>query len=184
MQRDVMSEREWSVYLEIEHGLGAVRSQRVLEGLLETLETYAAAGGAGGHSLDMQMSVEADSAESAIAKARAAFVNALRRVGGPKFPEIVAVEAKTAERLEADLASANYPTLVGISELATLLGVPRQRAWQISRQKGFPEPLTRLASGPVWDKMNLGWFLGEWRHRSRRLTTRSRRPRRQRSMVP
>lgn len=42
------------------------------------------------------------------------------------------------------------PRLVGVREIATLLSVSRQRADQIVRTKGFPEPLAELASGRIW----------------------------------
>ena len=41
--------------------------------------------------------------------------------------------------------------LIGLKEIATLLGVSRQRALQIVRDRPeFPEPVARLASGRVW----------------------------------
>lgn len=40
--------------------------------------------------------------------------------------------------------------LVGLTEIAAMLGVSRQRASQLSASKGFPAPLDRLAMGPVW----------------------------------
>jgi predicted DNA-binding transcriptional regulator AlpA len=42
-------------------------------------------------------------------------------------------------------------TLLGVREIATLLGVSRQRADQITRTKQFPDPVARLAAGAVWD---------------------------------
>lgn len=164
-------EREWSVFLLINNTQGQARAQVVLERVLKGLEAYAAAGAAGETTLDVQLSVMADSLESAVAKARAAFVNALRRAGGPKHPDLIEAEVKTAERLDAELATPNVPELIGITELGQLLGVPRQRAYQLSKQKGFPEPLTRLASGPVWNKINLTWWLEDWRQRRRRRLT-------------
>jgi hypothetical protein len=40
---------------------------------------------------------------------------------------------------------------MGVSEIASFLGVSRQRADQIVRTKGFPDPLAELAAGRVWD---------------------------------
>lgn len=40
--------------------------------------------------------------------------------------------------------------LVGVSEIAAMLGVSRQRADQIVGQKGFPDPVVVLASGRIW----------------------------------
>lgn len=40
--------------------------------------------------------------------------------------------------------------LVGVTEIAELLGVSRQRADQLSHSPGFPEPIAELASGRIW----------------------------------
>jgi len=40
--------------------------------------------------------------------------------------------------------------LMGVSEIATFLHVSRQRADQIVRTKGFPDPVAELAAGRVW----------------------------------
>jgi prophage regulatory protein len=40
--------------------------------------------------------------------------------------------------------------LWGTSEIADRLGVTRQRAHVITRQKGFPEPYEELIMGSVW----------------------------------
>jgi predicted DNA-binding transcriptional regulator AlpA len=41
--------------------------------------------------------------------------------------------------------------LMGTAEIAVALGVGRQRAYTISRQRGFPEPLGTIEAGAVWD---------------------------------
>lgn len=41
--------------------------------------------------------------------------------------------------------------LMGTAEIARALGVGRQRAYQLTRQKGFPDPLAKLEMGNVWD---------------------------------
>jgi predicted DNA-binding transcriptional regulator AlpA len=43
--------------------------------------------------------------------------------------------------------------VVGVSEIAELLGVTPQRAGQIARDYAdFPAPITTLAAGRVWDR--------------------------------
>lgn len=43
--------------------------------------------------------------------------------------------------------------LVGVSEIAQLLGVSRQRAVQVVRDYAdFPAPVSRLASGRIWER--------------------------------
>jgi hypothetical protein len=40
---------------------------------------------------------------------------------------------------------------MGLKEIADLLGVSRQRAGQLAATQGFPEPVARLAAGPIYD---------------------------------
>lgn len=39
---------------------------------------------------------------------------------------------------------------MGVSEIADLLGVSKQRADQLSRRDDFPSPAAELASGRIW----------------------------------
>jgi predicted DNA-binding transcriptional regulator AlpA len=42
--------------------------------------------------------------------------------------------------------------LVGLSEIATMLGVSRQRVGQLVRDyEDFPSPVAELASGRIWE---------------------------------
>ena len=54
------------------------------------------------------------------------------------------------------------PELVGVSEVAEVLGVSRQRVNELDRlaqrpttRNPFPEPIARLRAGPVWDKRDV-----------------------------
>ncbi|MDG4770494.1 hypothetical protein [Solwaraspora sp. WMMD792] len=56
--------------------------------------------------------------------------------------------------------------LVGTSELRAMLGTPekpvsKQRAYVVSRSKGFPDPVARLAQGPVWLKADVERWIQE-----------------------
>ncbi len=42
--------------------------------------------------------------------------------------------------------------LVGVREVGKLLSVSRQRADQLVRTKGFPDPIAELASGRIWER--------------------------------
>jgi predicted DNA-binding transcriptional regulator AlpA len=39
---------------------------------------------------------------------------------------------------------------VGSAEIAEMFGVSRQRAYQLTSRKDFPEPMVRLKAGAVW----------------------------------
>lgn len=45
--------------------------------------------------------------------------------------------------------------LVGTAEIADLLGVTRQRAWQITAEGGFPAPVAVLSAGKFWRKSDV-----------------------------
>jgi predicted DNA-binding transcriptional regulator AlpA len=45
--------------------------------------------------------------------------------------------------------------LMGTTEIAQLLGVSRQRAGQLAATEGFPEPIARLAAGPIWRRADV-----------------------------
>ncbi|MDX6450593.1 MAG: prophage regulatory protein [Gaiellaceae bacterium] len=45
--------------------------------------------------------------------------------------------------------------LVGSAELPELLGVSRPTSIRYARRPDFPEPLERLASGPVWARADI-----------------------------
>ena len=51
------------------------------------------------------------------------------------------------------------PKLAGVAEVAALAGVSRQRATQITRHPDFPEPVDRLAMGPVWLEADVRAFI-------------------------
>lgn len=42
--------------------------------------------------------------------------------------------------------------LLGLQELADLLGVSRQRADQLARYQGFPKPVAELKGGRIWKR--------------------------------
>jgi predicted DNA-binding transcriptional regulator AlpA len=41
--------------------------------------------------------------------------------------------------------------VMGAAEIAERLGVTRQRAYQITSRRDFPEPIAHLAMGQVWE---------------------------------
>jgi hypothetical protein len=51
------------------------------------------------------------------------------------------------------------PPLAGLAEVARLAGVSRTRAGQLAGHPDFPEPVQRLAMGPVWRESDVTKFL-------------------------
>ena len=44
---------------------------------------------------------------------------------------------------------------VGVTEIGNLLGVSRQRADQLTRTEGFPEPVAVLSAGRIWGRADV-----------------------------
>lgn len=72
------------------------------------------------------------------------------------------VELITNDELDAALARPAIPELVGVSEIADILGVSRQRAHQLTKREDFPAMVADLAAGPVWTKGSLTRFVEQW----------------------
>jgi predicted DNA-binding transcriptional regulator AlpA len=47
------------------------------------------------------------------------------------------------------------PELAGLAEIAELLAVTKRSAWNYTRREDFPEPIDRLASGPIWRRVDV-----------------------------
>lgn len=45
--------------------------------------------------------------------------------------------------------------LVGVAEIAEMLGVTRQRVNQLAREEGFPQPEAELSAGRIWKRSDV-----------------------------
>lgn len=52
--------------------------------------------------------------------------------------------------------------LAGVTELAKIFGVSKQRMSELRAREDFPAPIAELAAGPVWKVANLRRFLDGW----------------------
>lgn len=79
--------------------------------------------------------------------------------------DVVAGEIITTAEHDRRLEGPARPELVGISEIAELLGVTRQRASALQTNTGFPAPAAVLRSGPVWYAADISRFAETWTRR-------------------
>lgn len=77
----------------------------------------------------------------------------------------VALEVLTVDEADRRLTEPAFPELGGVSEVARLLGVSRQRASKLQGHRDFPAPVARLTTGPVWRMADLTRFAAEWERR-------------------
>jgi hypothetical protein len=55
----------------------------------------------------------------------------------------------------ADTLAAMSPELAGLAEVADMLAVTKRTASNYTQREDFPEPIDRLASGPVWRRTDV-----------------------------
>jgi hypothetical protein len=114
----------------------------------------AAAGRPGERHLETTLTVEAGDIRTAAA---VAMERTTARVAG----HVIAVKVMTTA--EADRRLSERPKLVGVTEIAQMLGISKQRVSTLSKREDFPAPIETLASGPVWRAGDLSTFAAGWR---------------------
>jgi hypothetical protein len=111
-----------------------------------------------------RVALAADDVAEAARRSAELVSGAARNVGLPDFP-ITRIEATVWSQFERDLQEPTFPRIIGITELADLIGITRQRASALARSAKFPAPAAELASGPVWFEPNVRRFIDEWDRR-------------------
>ncbi len=102
-----------------------------------------------------------ENAAVAVAVGYDVFIMLAAKAGLPTWP-VVRADALTFEEQDRELELPNFPELVGVSEIADILGVTRQRASALAKTAGFPTAIATLASGPVWTRPSLNRFVDDW----------------------
>lgn len=59
--------------------------------------------------------------------------------------------------------------LAGTSEVAAVLGCPKQQLHKLRQRDDFPEPVIVLAATPIWDLRDIRDFRDTWKRRSKAL---------------
>jgi hypothetical protein len=157
---------EWSVAVTVEPhrpGSEAVPDGQVAD-LAEALADHAPAISTGRAELTLRIAWKATDAGAAVAGAVPAILDALRHAGW-RDPLVRKLEVTHWMLFEEELQEATYPDLVGISEIAELLGTSRQRASELARSPKFPAAHAELAAGPVWLRPNITRFIQHWDRR-------------------
>lgn len=142
---------EWRCWIESEPIEGEGWARRV-DVLLESLEGDPAVlgpvGWGSGQTLGAVFEIAGADAQHALVAGVAAFDRALEATtaGGAK-PQI--------RRLEITDAAFEPDELVGATDIARLLGISRQRVYQLSSEATFPTPAAHLARGALWSRADI-----------------------------
>lgn len=150
---------EWSVAITVGTPASDLRDSAVTA-VAEELAELAPVISVGAEAATIRVAVEGVAVDGALALALARVDRALEEVAWPRY--VRHVEATEWSEFERRLEEPTYPDLVGISEIADLLGTSRQRASELARTPRFPSPLADLAAGPVWFKPTIAKFIAEW----------------------
>lgn len=154
----------WSVYVEL-----AARDMpdSVIEELCERLvDREPAVGIAPNGNLSARVWIDTATARQAADIALKEVAAAAKGAGAGQT--IVGFELLTEEELDRRNAEPLVPELVGVSEIAEMLGVGRQRAAQLTQRDDFPSPVAHLKAGPVFLKDQVRGFEARWdRHGGR-----------------
>lgn len=160
---------EWSVSIDVAAGPGVRRVARLEARLCDLVDELAGHAGvahaaANGRRYGARLNVEADGPAAAVEAATEVFEKAAAHVDLPSW-DVVQVEALTPDELRRQNAAPTLPELVGVGEVAELLGVSRQRASGLARSPSFPRPLAELKAGPVWARMAVERFAEQWQRK-------------------
>jgi hypothetical protein len=155
----------WAVTLDI-------RATRPLDDdeadeLTDLLTEHAAAVAVAGAAVSVTLTVEAATARSALAEAEDVVAEQLGKLG-TQVAGLDAAEVLTIEEQDRRLAEPALPQLAGVTEVAELLGVTRQRASALTTHPEAPAPVARLASGPIYVRNSWQRFAETWPRRAGR----------------
>jgi hypothetical protein len=103
---------------------------------------------------------QSDAFSTAWAEGLASFERACAELG-LEHDGVARIEVLEPRYMELELAR-EPDRYLGVTEIAEILGVSRQRVMQLRQRDDFPEPVAELAAGPVWKMFNLQRFIREW----------------------
>lgn len=75
----------------------------------------------------------------------------LAALRAPAHFTVVGVEVSTESLYAREAERSTLPELVGVPEVADILGISRQRVHQLKGTPRFPAPLARLKGRSMWD---------------------------------
>lgn len=86
----------------------------------------------------------------------------VERCPDPQRLALVGIEVLPEQEAQRRLLEPALPELAGGREVAGLLGVSKQRLHQLLGRDDFPDPVVRLAAGPVWLVSSVRAFERQW----------------------
>jgi len=154
---------DWTVLIETEVAKDEPM-ERWVDDLLDLLEGTSPVASTDPGRVAVTLSTPSHTVEEAVSEMSRRVIEGLDKVG-LKPVRIVHVEVMTVTEMDRRLSEPTFPVLVGVAEIAEILGVSRQRVSELARSEQFPRPVAELAAGPVWTWNMLQRFLDTWPRR-------------------
>ena len=157
---------EWNVRVEVRRPESMATGEDSIATFFAQLANRGAtvADGPGVDTYSVQLSVDVPTPVHAVARGVEAVRRSAAVAGLPEWP-VVHAQATAADEHNRRRATPTFSELVGISEIAAILGVSRQRAHALAHRSDFPEPVARLASGSVWTRPSIDLFVESWKRK-------------------
>lgn len=154
---------EWSVRFEISDPRPALTEEHA-DAVMDALARYAPAVSYAPRAMSVRFCVRASGPQRATDAGHRLLQSALNKAG-ISGARIIEVEVQEIAGLDRSVKESNVPDLLGVTELAQVLKVTKQRASELAASPGFPKPIATLASGPVWKKSTVARHIGHWARR-------------------
>ncbi|MGH9048186.1 MAG: hypothetical protein ACRDY4_00475 [Acidimicrobiia bacterium] len=157
---------EWRVRVEVRRPESLAAGEDSIATFLAKLADRGAAVAdtPGSDTYSAELSVDTPTPVHAVARLVEVVRRAAALAGMPEWP-VVHAQATSGDELDRQIAHPGLPELVGVSEIAAILGVSRQRTHALAHRDDFPEPVARLASGSVWTRPSITLFAESWKRK-------------------
>jgi hypothetical protein len=145
--KDTMANKTW--FIDVDMTLQNPADDALIDDLMEAIEKLHGALAVGpGSALGLSLAVEAPNAWEAGQTARDFLEKDVAALAGQPALSSVRILDEATRTTENETPA--IPHLVGVPDIAELLGVTRQQAGRLTRKPGFPHPALETRSGALW----------------------------------
>ena len=163
-----MSEYGYNVLAEYSGEVSEGKAEHITDVLLEKLPSAAIGIDGTGLNLRFSLVTEDEYTLGQMSDEAERIADSALHDAGLENMRLQRLQVQNDAALEREITTPNMPELVGLTEIAWILGVSKQRVGQLRERDDFPKPVAELRSGPVWARPMLDRFIDDWPRRSGR----------------
>lgn len=154
--------RKWSVLVEARSETETIDSEDPrADAFMDRLAKYGGVVSAGGHVWSARITVPGPTAGAVFDKAAniVGIAASSSKMPGWAF---VRVELLRDDELERELSRPTFPDVIGSGEVLEVMGISKQRLWQLRQTDDFPQPMVTLSATPIWMRAAIESFMERW----------------------